>query len=86
MSVNKKVSDAARELSKLGASKGGKARAEKLTPEERRAIAIQAIETRWDNEGKLIKATHIGEMIIGNIKIPCAVLEDGPDSMSKCNT
>jgi hypothetical protein len=34
-------------LGKLGASKGGKARAEKLTPEQRSAIAKKAAEARW---------------------------------------
>ena len=34
-------------VGKLGASKGGKARAEKLTPEERSAIAKKAAQARW---------------------------------------
>ena len=34
-------------LGKLGASKGGKARAEKLTPEERKEIARKAAKARW---------------------------------------
>jgi hypothetical protein len=34
-------------LGKLGASKGGKARAEKLTPEQRSAIAKKAAKARW---------------------------------------
>jgi hypothetical protein len=34
-------------LSKLGASKGGKARAESLTPQKRRAIASKAAQARW---------------------------------------
>jgi hypothetical protein len=34
-------------LSKLGASKGGRARAAKLSPEERRAIARRAAKRRW---------------------------------------
>jgi hypothetical protein len=34
-------------LGKLGASKGGKARAEKLTPERRKEIAKKAAEARW---------------------------------------
>ena len=34
-------------LGKLGASKGGKARAEKLTPEERSTIAKKAAKVRW---------------------------------------
>ena len=38
---------AALALSKLGASKGGKARAKKLSPEKRKAIARKAAKTRW---------------------------------------
>jgi hypothetical protein len=34
-------------LGKLGGRKGGKARAEKLTPEQRSAIAKKAAEARW---------------------------------------
>jgi hypothetical protein len=34
-------------LGKLGASKGGKARAKKLTPEQRSAIAKKAAQARW---------------------------------------
>jgi hypothetical protein len=34
-------------LGKLGGRKGGKARAEKLTPEQRSAIAKKAAQARW---------------------------------------
>lgn len=34
-------------LGKLGGVKGGKARADKLTPEQRREIAYKAAMTRW---------------------------------------
>jgi hypothetical protein len=34
-------------LGKLGGRRGGKARAEKLTPEQRSAIAKKAAEARW---------------------------------------
>ena len=34
-------------LGKLGGRKGGKARAEKLTPERRKEIAKKAAEARW---------------------------------------
>jgi len=37
-------------LGKLGGLKGGNARAEKLTPEERKQIAQKAAKTRWDNK------------------------------------
>lgn len=56
------------------ASMGGVARAEKLTPEERREIAQRAADARWNTVTP--KATHAGEMHIGDIAIPCAVLDD----------
>lgn len=37
----------AKALGRLGGLKGGKARAEKLTPERRREIAKKAAEARW---------------------------------------
>ncbi|MGH9326896.1 MAG: P63C domain-containing protein [Terriglobia bacterium] len=46
--TEKLTSEAARELSKLGAEKGGKARANVLTPEERSDIARNAVRARWD--------------------------------------
>jgi hypothetical protein len=36
--------------SSKGGKAGGKARAEKLTPEERSEIAKRAAKTRWDND------------------------------------
>jgi hypothetical protein len=45
--VAEEKNPAAVALGKLGASKGGKARAEKLTPEERSAIAKKAAQARW---------------------------------------
>jgi hypothetical protein len=38
---------AAQELGRLGGLKGGKARAEKLTPEQRSEIAKKAAQARW---------------------------------------
>lgn len=38
----------AQALSKLGASKGGKARAEKLSAKKRKEIAQKAAERRWE--------------------------------------
>ncbi len=38
---------AAVELGRLGGQKGGKARADKLTPERRREIAQEAVKKRW---------------------------------------
>lgn len=38
-------------LGRLGGQKGGRARAEKLTPEQRREIARKAARARWGKEG-----------------------------------
>ena len=38
---------AAQELGRLGGLKGGKARAEKLTPERKKEIAKKAAQARW---------------------------------------
>jgi hypothetical protein len=43
---------AAVSLGRLGGLKGGRSRADKLTPEERKAIAKKAAEARWKG-GKL---------------------------------
>lgn len=67
----------------MGGLKGGKARAEALTPEERSESARQAAEARWaerrDEKGTpaMPKATHEGILKIGNMDIPCAVLDTG---------
>jgi len=61
-------------------SLGGKARAERLSESERSSIASVAAKARWIKEeegGGLPKATHRGELKIGDLSIPCAVLEDG---------
>lgn len=44
---------AAKEFSKLGASKGGRARANVLTKEEKSEIGRNAVRARWKKEGKL---------------------------------
>ena len=77
----KSTSDAARALGRLGASKGGLARAEKLTPEERSEIARKAVQTRWANKGDtpttLPREVHSGVLTIGDIPLPCAVVMVG---------
>jgi hypothetical protein len=42
-----KPTDPAHEFARRGGLKGGKARAEALSPERRRAIAKKAAQTRW---------------------------------------
>lgn len=54
-------------------SKGGKARAKALSGERRKQIATTGALARWDYP----KATHFGELKIGNTVIECAVLNDG---------
>jgi hypothetical protein len=52
---------------------GAMARAEKLSPEERSDIAKNAAAARWNTP----KASHFGAIAVGNVEIPCFVLEDG---------
>src|SRR5947209_2508787 len=59
----------------LDPSKGGRARAEKLTADERSEIATKAAEARWS--ASIPVATHAGEVTIAGQIIPCAVLETG---------
>ncbi|WP_213072955.1 P63C domain-containing protein [Acinetobacter piscicola] len=54
----------------------GKATAEKMTVEQRKERAMKGVERRKEL-ASLPKATHRGELIIGDIDISCAVLEDG---------
>ncbi len=76
MQNEKTTSDAARQLGEMGASKGGIARANALSKEERRDIARKAAEARWgDSESTLPRADFTGDIEVGNTTIPCAVLE-----------
>jgi len=60
-------------------SKGGRARASSLDPARRRAIAVKAAKSRWEEP----KATHTGELHIGEASIQCAVLPDGRRVLSQ---
>lgn len=65
-----------------GRARGGRARADAMTPEQRRAAARKAAEARWKTDGMEIdedrpRATHMGVLQIGDTEIPCAVLENG---------
>ena len=62
---------------------GGYARAAKLTPEARSAIAQKAAKGRWDTDLKIPKAVHLGVIKLIGIKIPCAVLDDGTRILSE---
>jgi hypothetical protein len=58
-----------------GRAKGGYARAEKLTTEQRKAIARNAANARWTGEFPV--AIREGSIKIGDTEISCAVLSDG---------
>jgi hypothetical protein len=61
-------------------SRGGKARAETLSPERRKEIAKAAAERRWgtqdDNLPKVLCGSPDRPLRIGDIEIPCYVLVD----------
>lgn len=60
------------------ASKGGKARASKLTDKRKREIAMMGVEARREKAGQgTPKATHTGILEIAGAEIECAVLETG---------
>lgn len=61
-------------------SKGGRQRAKVLTEEQRREIASRAAKKRWNDEAAVVRASHGSAdrpLIIGEIELPCYVLEDG---------
>ncbi|GEO43491.1 hypothetical protein SAE02_76390 [Skermanella aerolata] len=66
-----------------GTSEGGKARALKLSSEERKAIAIAGAQARWakadpgrENLSRAICGSVDKPLMIGDIEIPCYVLDD----------
>ncbi len=58
---------AAKKLSKLGAAKGGIARANTLTPEERKEIARRAVQARWAKAGKLKEQSERERLIVEQV-------------------
>jgi hypothetical protein len=81
MSEDRKVSEAARALSQLGAAKGGEARAASLSAEQRRDAARNAAVARWGTTTADLPVAAYGSpdrpLRIGEIEIPCYVLSDG---------
>ncbi len=78
-SDTKDPSAAAKQLSLLGAAKGGEARAKKLSSERRREIARAAIQARWERVGKIPppQATHKGNFKDDfGMDVDCYVLND----------
>lgn len=65
-------------LFRLGASEGGRARARKLSSEERSEIARRAAEARWaGSPSDVPRARYTGALVIGDVELECAVLDDG---------
>lgn len=65
-----------------GKAIGGKARASKMTPEERKASAMKAAAAK-KAKGELPRATHTGDIKLGDVTIQCAVLPDGKRVLSQ---
>lgn len=68
------------------ASKGGKARAERLSTVDRKAIAQKAAQARWGHKrdaSGIQAATHMGTLKVGALELPCAVLEGGQRVISE---
>lgn len=63
--------------------KGGRSRAEKLSPEERKRIAAQGAQARWRKVPSADGTTLPKAIASGNLKIggiPCAVLDDSENT------
>lgn len=76
--MSKERSAAGKELAKLGAAKGGRARANVLTPEERSEIARTAARARWAKAGKL-QVVEPEESKVDRVEEPpAAAVENGP--------
>jgi hypothetical protein len=61
--------------SSAAGKKGGNARKKALSKEERKDIARMGAQARWGASVPI--ATHNGTITLGDVQIPCAVLEDG---------
>jgi hypothetical protein len=88
--AEQRASDAGRALGRLGATKGGRARADALSPAERSEIARRAVQTRWarvavaDETGPSLvtvdrpcRSRFHGRVDFGTAEVECHVLEHG---------
>ena len=73
------ISNHARELSRRGASKGGRARTANMSKEELSAANRQAALARWNkvDENEMRWAVAQGDLTFRDHIIPCAVLDNG---------
>lgn len=60
-----------------GRAKGGHARADSLSPEQRAEIAKKAAKARWADHPDLAQETHSGTLRIADKDLPVSVLADG---------
>ena len=90
--AKKKASSTGRELGRLGAKKGGQARARSLTPAQRSDIARRAVRARWAKAGKVVAPLSVppdrcgdgvarslfrGPMSLAGMRFGAHVLADG---------
>lgn len=66
-------------LGRKGGKKGGPARAKKMTSAERSASAKKAAKARWS----IPKAEYNGTLKIGELELPCSVLDEGTRVLSQ---
>lgn len=65
-----------------GNAKGGKALAEKMTAKQRREKAMKMVEAKRARKN-MLSAQYRGDIKIGDVVIPCAVLSDGTRVISE---
>lgn len=65
----------------IGRAKGGIARDKVLSEAKKQEIAKKGAEARWDDSVEIAKRS--GTLAIGDIEIPCAVLDDGTRVLSE---
>ena len=58
-------------------ARGGYARAEKLSDEQRTKVARRAATARWDRAKAVPQTAYSGELTVGDMVFPCSVLSDG---------
>lgn len=71
-------------IEKPGRAAGGVARAKKLSPERRSEIAREAARAKKEI-ANLPVAEYVGELTLGEMSFPCAVLSDGSRVLTETN-
>lgn len=66
---------------KVNGKKGGKTRSANMTPAERSEAARLAAEKRWGK--RYVDATHVGQLVVDDMELDVAVLEDGSRVISQ---